>query len=65
MNIGGILGLSFQQIARNPYQNFINTLINEKIISKYRFGLKLNFKDPETSFITFGGIDHQYIDPEN
>jgi hypothetical protein len=43
----------------------MNTLIKERIISKYRFGLKLNFKDPETSFITFGGIDHQYIDSES
>ena len=62
LRIGGIVGLSFQEIARNPYPNFMNTLIAQKIISKYRFGLKLNFKDPESSFITFGGIDHQYID---
>lgn len=23
----------------------------------------MNFKEPESSFLTFGGIDHKYIDP--
>ena len=22
----------------------------------------MNFKDPDTSFITFGGFDHKYVD---
>ena len=61
--VGGILGVSFQEIARNPYPNFINTLINQGIVKKYKFGLKLNFKDQDRSFITFGGIDTSYIDP--
>lgn len=23
----------------------------------------MNFKDPESSFISFGGVDHKYVDP--
>lgn len=59
--MGGIVGLSFQEVARNPNPNFINTLINEKIIQHYIFAVKLNFKTQNTSFITFGGFDEKFI----
>jgi hypothetical protein len=59
--MGGLVGLSFQERARNPDSNFINTLINEKIINHYIFAVKLNFRKKEESFITFGGYDEKFI----
>lgn len=59
--MGGIVGLSFQGLARNQNPNFINTLIHEKIIDHYIFAVKLNFKQPDQSFITFGGYDEKFI----
>lgn len=55
--MGGILGLSFPSLAVNENPNFINTLINNKIIQHNMFGIKLSFKKPNTSFITFGQAD--------
>lgn len=45
--MGGIVGLSFQELAKNRYPNFINTLIDNKIIQRYVFGVKLNFRKQE------------------
>lgn len=42
--MGGIVGLSFQEIAKNKKPNFINTLIENNIIDKYIFAVKLNFR---------------------
>lgn len=54
--------MSFQEIAKNDYPNFINTLINNKIVDTYVFGVKLNFRNQNQSFITFGGYDKSHID---
>lgn len=61
--MGGILGLSFQEVAKNKKPNFINTLINNKIVDKYVFSVKLNFRKVNESFITFGTYDPKYIAP--
>lgn len=62
--MGGIVGLSFQELAKNDYPNFINTLIHNKIVERYVFGVKLNFRKHEQSFITFGGHDTKYIEKD-
>lgn len=53
-NPQGLVGLSFPSLARNPHPTFIQTLINNKIINKYAFGVNLNFQNNKTSSITFG-----------
>lgn len=50
----GLVGLSFPTLARNPNPNFIQTLINHKIVDKYAFGVNLNFQNNHSSSITFG-----------
>jgi hypothetical protein len=52
------LGLSYPSLAVSPYPNFIQTLINHNIISRYAFGLNLNFQNNYTSYITFGVPDY-------
>lgn len=39
---GGLVGLSFPSLAINPEPNFLQTLINNKIIAHYSFGVLLN-----------------------
>ena len=53
----GLVGLSFPSLARNPHPTFIQTLINNKIINRYAFGVNLNFQNNKTSSITFGEPD--------
>lgn len=53
----GVVGLSYPQLAISPYPNFIQTLINNNIVSKYAFGLNLNFQSNTSSFINFGKPD--------
>jgi hypothetical protein len=62
-SMGGILGLSFPQLAVNENPGFMSTLINNKIIKRNMFGVKLSFKKPNTSFITFGGFDKSLLAP--
>lgn len=61
--MGGILGLSFPSMAVNDNPGFLQTLINNGIIDKSMFGVKLSFKKPNTSFITFGQADPNLIAP--
>lgn len=61
--LGGILGLSFPETAVNQNPGFIQTLLNQKIIEHAMFGVKLNFKKPNSSFITFGQADHSLLAP--
>lgn len=53
----GVVGLSYPSLAVSPYPNFIQNLINLNIISRYAFGLSLNFQNNYTSFINFGVPD--------
>lgn len=60
----GLVGLSFPKLARNPNPTFIQTLINNKIINKYAFGVNLNFQNNQTSSINFGQPDHKLYEGE-
>ena len=53
---GGIVGLSYPFLARHR-PTFIETLINEKIINKYAYGMNLNLIEEDRSFVTFGEND--------
>lgn len=50
----GLVGLSFPDQAVNKEPNFLQTLINNEIISDYAYGINLNFQTPGRSIITFG-----------
>jgi len=55
--LNGILGLSFATLAKNTNPTFLQTLIDNQIISHYSFGVNLNFQNKSRSFITFGSYD--------
>jgi hypothetical protein len=63
-NAEGLLGLSFPQLARNKDPTFVQTLINNKIIGKYAFGVNLNFQQHQRSFITLGAPDLDLFEGE-
>lgn len=50
----GIVGLSFPEQAVNKEPNFLQTLIDNNIISDYAYGVNFNFQTPGRSIITFG-----------
>ncbi len=52
-----MVGLSFPQLASNKDPTFVQTLIDNKIISQYAFGVNLNFQQHQRSFISFGVPD--------
>lgn len=58
----GLVGLSFPEIKVNPEPNFIQTLIKNKIIDNYSFGVSLNFQNNHTSVITFGEPNPDYFE---
>lgn len=55
----GILGLSYPALATHK-PTFIQTLIDEKIIDKYAYGMNLNIIEPNRAFITFGDQDPSF-----
>lgn len=63
-NPQGLVGLSFPALAKNPRGTFIQTLINNKIINRYAFGVNLNFQNNKSSSITFGQPDHTKYEGE-
>lgn len=52
-DVQGLIGLSYPEIARHK-PTFIQTLIKNKIISNYSYGMNLNLIQDNRSFITFG-----------
>lgn len=50
----GLVGLSFPEQAVNKDPNFLQTLIDNEIISDYAYGINFNFQTPGRSIITFG-----------
>lgn len=60
----GLVGLSFPELANSPKPNFIQTLINNKIVEKYSFGVNLNFQNNHTSAITFGEPSRDHFEGE-
>lgn len=58
----GLVGLSFPELARNRDPTFIQTLIDNKIIGKYAFGVNLNFQQHHRSFISFGVPDRDLFE---
>ncbi len=61
-NAAGLLGLSFPEIARNSDHTFLQTLIDNKIIDDYSFGVNLNFQEHNRSYISFGRADSDYLE---
>ena len=55
-NQGGIVGLSYPFLASHQ-PTFIQTLIKEKIIDRYAYGMNLNLIEADRSFVTFGDDD--------
>ena len=60
---GGIVGLSYPSLARHR-PTFIETLIEEKVISKYAYGMNLNLIQENRSFVTFGDDDPNFYSGE-
>ncbi|CAD8045069.1 unnamed protein product [Paramecium primaurelia] len=58
---GGILGLGFHSIAANPYPSILESLYQQKLISKKYFSLYLKDEGEFGSYILFGGIDMQFV----
>lgn len=52
----GLIGLSYPSLARHK-PTFIQTLIDNKVISRYAYGMNLNLIQDGRSFITFGDSD--------
>lgn len=52
----GLIGLSYPSLARHE-PTFIQTLINNKIIEEYAYGMNLNLIQDNRSFISFGSPD--------
>ncbi|CAD8179560.1 unnamed protein product [Paramecium octaurelia] len=57
---GGILGLGFNSIAANPNPSILESLYQQKLISKKYFSLYLKDEGEYGSYILFGGIDMQF-----
>lgn len=55
-NVQGLVGLSFPELATHR-PTFIETLIANKIISTYAYGMNLNLIQEDRSFVTFGDKD--------
>jgi hypothetical protein len=53
----GLVGLSFPEQAVNKDPNFLQTLINNDIISDYAYGINFNFQTIGRSIITLGSAD--------
>lgn len=54
--------MSYPNKARNPKPNFLQNLVNLKLIDSYAFGVNLNFQNKKRSFITFGSYDPQFLE---
>ncbi|CAK57170.1 unnamed protein product (macronuclear) [Paramecium tetraurelia] len=58
---GGILGLGFNSNAANPNPSILESLYQQKLISKKYFSLYLKDEGEFGSYILFGGIDMEFI----
>lgn len=57
--INGICGISFPELAQHQ-PNLIQTMIKNKLIEKYAYGINFNFLKPERSFINFGKSNSKF-----
>ena len=59
-DLGGLVGLSpLTQFSYEP--TFIQTLIDNRLIDRYAFGINFNFIQANRSFLVFGSPNQQYF----
>ena len=57
----GILGLSFQALAKDPNPTVLSSMVASGIIPSHLFSIYLTDKDNQGSKILFGGVDTKYM----